>query len=322
MPVISVIVPVYNVEPYLRRCVDSILMQTFTDFELILVDDGSPDNCPNICDEYAEKDSRIVVIHQKNGGISSARNAAICWITEHSKSEWVTFVDSDDVVHHQMLELLYKAVCDNQADMSICPVIESLQIPNDWNKTVVPEMTLHRVDESYIMELYLNGKQKYWTAWAKLVRKEYVAKMPFEEGRIFEDNNLVFKWLCEAKQIADVHFPLYFYFVNAQGVSKSSFSIKHLDFLHALDTQVRFYREKGYSQMYKKLCASYLMNSANMYHRVRKDLANELVAKKIKRKMRKFCMTHHINVRLSKEQAYTLLEVLHPHVVGLYWRLK
>jgi glycosyltransferase involved in cell wall biosynthesis len=112
MPAISVIVPVYKVEKYIHRCVDSILGQTFTDFELILVDDGSPDSCGAICDEYAAKDSRVV-IHQENGGLSAARNAGIEWSFDHSNSGWMTFIDSDDWVHPQYLELLHRACLEN-----------------------------------------------------------------------------------------------------------------------------------------------------------------------------------------------------------------
>lgn len=103
MPKISVIVPVYNVEKYLNRCVDSILNQTFEDFELILVNDGSPDNCGNICDEYAQKDNRVKVIHKKNGGVSSARNAGI----DTAQGEYIMFVDSDDWINENMLNDMY-----------------------------------------------------------------------------------------------------------------------------------------------------------------------------------------------------------------------
>ena len=116
MPVISIIVPVYNVEQYLRRCVDSILAQTFTDFECILIDDGSPDNCPAICDEYAERDNRIIVIHQKNAGVSAARNAGL----DLARGEWIGFVDSDDWCDPGMYEFLYKNAITNQVDISIC----------------------------------------------------------------------------------------------------------------------------------------------------------------------------------------------------------
>ena len=103
MPTISVIVPVYKVEPYLNRCVDSILRQTYQDFELILVDDGSPDRCGEICDEYARQDSRVHVIHKENGGLSDARNAGIDWVEANSDSRWLIFADSDDWVHPELL---------------------------------------------------------------------------------------------------------------------------------------------------------------------------------------------------------------------------
>ena len=113
---LSIIVPVYNVEPYLRRCIDSILAQTFTDFELILVDDGSPDNCPAICDEYAEKDPRIVVIHKQNGGLSDARNAGL----DIARGEYIGFVDSDDYIDAEMYEKMYNAAIMHNSDIVSC----------------------------------------------------------------------------------------------------------------------------------------------------------------------------------------------------------
>lgn len=112
-PKISIIIPVYNVEDYLHQCVDSVLAQTYRDFEVILVDDGSPDNCPRICDEYAQKDSRVHVIHQKNSGVSAARNNGM----KHAKGEWITFVDSDDWVSDDFLEQFH--VDEDNADLII-----------------------------------------------------------------------------------------------------------------------------------------------------------------------------------------------------------
>ena len=124
---ISVIVPVYKVEKYIHRCIDSILAQTFSDFELILVDDGSPDNCGRICDEYALKDNRIHVIHKENGGLSDARNAGIDWAFEHSDSEWITFIDSDDWVHKKYLESLINGAINTNSDV----VIGGYQLSSD-----------------------------------------------------------------------------------------------------------------------------------------------------------------------------------------------
>ena len=106
MPIVSIIVPVYKAESYLHRCVDSILSQTFRDFELILVDDGSPDRSGGICDQYAAKDSRVRVIHQENGGPAVARNTGIDWAFANSDSQWQMFVDSDDWIHPEMLRYL------------------------------------------------------------------------------------------------------------------------------------------------------------------------------------------------------------------------
>ena len=116
MPKISVIVPVYKVEPYLQKCIDSILAQTFRDFELILVDDGSPDNCPAICDAAAGKDERVRVIHRKNAGLSAARNAGL----SAARGEYIGFVDSDDYIAPQMYQTLYDAMVKNDAQLAIC----------------------------------------------------------------------------------------------------------------------------------------------------------------------------------------------------------
>ena len=113
---LSVVVPVYKVEKYLARCIESILEQSFADFELILVDDGSPDRCPAICDEYAQKDDRIKVIHQTNRGLSSARNAGI----ECASGEYIAFIDSDDFISKNMFSILMQNALDHQADISGC----------------------------------------------------------------------------------------------------------------------------------------------------------------------------------------------------------
>lgn len=120
MAVISIVVPVYNTEVYLRRCVDSILDQSFTDFELLLVDDGSTDGSSSICDEYAAKDSRVSVIHQCNAGVSAARNAGLAYAFSESETQYLTFIDSDDFVAPTYLYTLYQALLDNNADISVC----------------------------------------------------------------------------------------------------------------------------------------------------------------------------------------------------------
>ena len=140
-PKISIIVPVYKVEKYIHKCIDSILNQTFKDFELILVDDGSPDNCGKICDEYAKKDSRVIVIHKENGGLSSARNSGL----DIARGDYIGFVDSDDYIENDMYELLYNLCEENNCDISSCSSI--IHFPNKKVINGGHELIIHNKKE-------------------------------------------------------------------------------------------------------------------------------------------------------------------------------
>ena len=195
MAAICVIVPVYKVEPYLHRCVDSILNQTFTNFELILVDDGSPDNCGVICDEYAAKDSRVHVIHQKNGGLSAARNAGIDWAFAHSDSTWLTFVDSDDWIHPQMLEILYHTAVDNHVKVSIC----SFAITHGEKPEVLPD--------EYKVSIYTPVDFYNSVACGKLYYKNCFQSIRYPVGRIHEDEFTTYRILFQQEKIAVTEAP-------------------------------------------------------------------------------------------------------------------
>lgn len=249
MAMVSVIVPVYNVEKYLHRCVDSILAQTFTDFELILVDDGSPDNCGAICDDYAQKDLRVHVIHQENQGQAAARNRAVA----EASGEWIHFVDSDDIIHPQMLEILYCAAVENHANISMCGVLESEEIPETFYSTPNRHTRVYDMDEESMEDLLEHGEHRYWIACGKLIKKEIVQRLPFTNGRIYEDNAIVCQWLYEAGKVADSQERLYFYFINKHGTTKKGFSWKQLDYLWALRKQMQFYRKNKYTRMIKEI---------------------------------------------------------------------
>ncbi|RGM21729.1 glycosyltransferase family 2 protein [Eubacterium sp. OM08-24] len=165
---ISVIVPVYKVEEYIYRCVDSILAQSFKDFELILVDDGSPDNCGKICDEYAQKDKRITVIHKENGGLSDARNTGIDWALKNSNSNWITFIDSDDWVHTDYLKNLYNAVKENNVDISVCGYVNTTG-EDDLHTKNSEINTLLCTPEDF----FINNNINAVVAWGKLYKKVY-----------------------------------------------------------------------------------------------------------------------------------------------------
>ena len=150
MPLISVIVPVYKAEAYLEACIDSILSQTFPDYEILLVDDGSPDNSGRICEDYAAKYDCISVIHQENQGQAAARNHAL----PLAKGQWICFVDSDDVIHPQYLQILYDAVIRFQVPISMCRYVEAAAMPEDFLAPCRPEFAVLSMEEAPLTQLY------------------------------------------------------------------------------------------------------------------------------------------------------------------------
>lgn len=273
MSQISVIVPVYKCADYIHRCVDSILNQTFSDFELILVDDGSPDNCGEICEEYAKKDSRIKVLHQENGGQASARNSGV----KISQSEWLHFVDSDDAIHPKMLETLYNNATENNVKISMCSAFQGSEIPEDFNKSFEDSKTLIEMTEENILHLCKNEKYYYWIVCAKLIHKSIFEKYSFTEGRIYEDNAIVCKWLYEAKKVTVNSAPLYFYYVNTESTTKKNFTEKRLDVLWAFKEQIEFFDSLGYEKMLNHLCTYYFEISANMYRNAKNENGKKLI---------------------------------------------
>ncbi|MBQ7300539.1 MAG: glycosyltransferase family 2 protein [Clostridia bacterium] len=284
MPKISVIVPVYQVEKYIYHCVNSILAQTFSDYELILVDDGSPDKCGDICDKYASKDRRIRVIHQNNQGLSAARNNAV----QIATAEWILFVDSDDQIHAQMLEHMYNAIEMSHANICVCSVAESETAPASFLHTVINRFSSWNYSQEEILRLYHTGKQKYWIACAKMVRKEILQKFPFTLGRIHEDNAVVFKWFHEAKTIAEMDYSYYFYRINQSGITQSPFSLKKLDLLWALQEQIVFYDTIGFENMKKQVVAYYLKVGSWYLPKVCDLLHDRKKAAEIRHTMRKY----------------------------------
>lgn len=245
MPKVSVIVPIYKVEPYLRRCVDSILMQTFMDFELILVDDGSPDNCGAICDEYAQKDSRVHVIHQANGGLSAARNAGIDWVFAHSDSRWLTFVDSDDWIHPLMLEKLYHAVLEHNVKVSICGY-EATGGDIHWTNADAVQARLWPVERFYV-ECNVNAT----VAWGKLYHRDCFAEIRYPVGKIHEDEYVTYRILFAYEHVAVIDMPMYAYFLNPEGIIRSEWTVKRLDGLRAFDEQIIFLKKNRFMNAYE-----------------------------------------------------------------------
>ena len=221
-PLLSIIVPVYDVERYLPKCMDSILAQTFTDFELILVDDGSPDNCPALCDAAAAKDARIRVLHQKNGGLSAARNAGL----DVARGEWIGFVDSDDYIAPEMYEAMYHVVQSTGADLALCDYVKVDETGALCTQThvAVPQKSLTG------RELL---QKAYWTtvqiACNKLYHRTIFAQLRYPVGKLNEDFFVIPEICLNTQKAVVVPDVLYHYVQRGDSIMGKSRTLRYYD---------------------------------------------------------------------------------------------
>lgn len=209
-PKISIIVPVYKVEPYLRRCLESIVNQTYRNLEIIVVDDGSPDHCGAICDEYAAKDERMKVIHQANRGLSSARNTALTVMT----GNYVGFTDSDDWIEPNMFEILLKEIERNKADIAVCGRYK--EYPDHRETIEWPGIRIMDKEEA-LGELLQNEKLQN-LVWDKLYRRELFEDIWFPVGKTFEDIAVMYRLFLRSKKVVCVPEVMYHYFQRSDSI--------------------------------------------------------------------------------------------------------
>lgn len=322
--IISVIVPVYNAEKYLGRCIESILNQTFKDFELILINDGSEDNSGNICEIYAGRDPRIKVIHQENSGQASARNRGVL----NASGEWITFVDADDMIQPQMLEFLYRAVDNIKVQLAVCKVIEGEICPKDFNSIQTYDGVKIKIDEDRLLQFCTKDHNDttdnyvYWTAWGKLIHKSLLEKFPFEEGHIYEDNAVVFKWLYGAGSIAACNNLMYFYYVNNSGTTKGNQNICKWDWIWAWKEQVKFYKKIKYSKMVDAAEKRFIRVAMREYENMKKYPKNKKMEGKLRRIIVKFLFLERNHIKLSREEMLDTVTRLYPSQIQFLWSIK
>lgn len=263
MPKISIIVPVYNVEVYLSNCIDSILNQTFRNFELILVNDGSTDKSLDICKHYKNIDDRICIIDKKNGGISSARNAGL----DIAKGEYIGFVDSDDYIHPQMYEILYKQIIKNKADISMCGFkkISKFNKKELLGKFILNQEVEISNNEEAVFKLGENDSVTYVVAWNKLYKKSLFNNIRFKEGIIHEDEYIIHRLLYQANNLVYIKENLYFYLQREGSIMDKRLNINSSDYLLACSDRVRFFYEKNLIQLKDKWEEFYLWKFFNDY---------------------------------------------------------
>lgn len=230
---VSVIIPVYKVEKYLRQCVDSVLAQTYHNLEIILIDDGSPDSSGDICEEYAGRDSRIRVIHQENGGLSKARNTGL----SNAHGEYITFIDSDDFVDPRYVETLLKMTTENDASISCI----DFKYFRD-NDITTPDRRTHYIhisDNSEYLEGILYQAIGNTAAWGRLYKNSVFETERFTEGILYEDLDLIYRLLLSKGKVVWSDAKLYYYRKNPQSILHS-FSIKRSDVLDVTDRMADF----------------------------------------------------------------------------------
>lgn len=243
MPLISVIVPIYKVEQYLNRCVDSILAQTFKDFELILVDDGSPDNCGTICDKYAEKDSRVHVIHKLNGGLSDARNAGL----DIMSGEYVMFVDSDDIIHPSTIEHLLKTLTEYDADICVGHIKRFTKDIKEFPSLNGNVSVLSGREACF--KLCTDENIYFTTACGKLFKSTFFTDILFPVGKIHEDEATIYKLLYAAKTVVKLDEEMYYYRINDNSIMHQKFSTKKYDIVDALIGRYNFYKKHNDTEL-------------------------------------------------------------------------
>ena len=233
---ISIIVPVYNVEAYLERCVESILKQTYTNFELLLVNDGSTDKSGELCDELALRDQRIRVIHKENGGLSAARNTGI----DYASSDLIGFIDSDDYIDEDMYETLYRHLRESNADLSMCGHYDVYhQIPEKQ----VSEIKTWELSSEKAIKMVMEAKILSVTAVNKLYKKELFTQLRFEVGKIAEDAFIMIRLLDQCQKVVATNEKKYYYVHRENSITTQKFSLKFLNVIEAYEQNANIIRE-------------------------------------------------------------------------------
>lgn len=257
---ISIVIPVYNVEKYLEECLNSVINQTYSNIEIILVDDGSPDGCGKICDKYANEDNRIKVIHKKNGGLSDARNYGI----DAASGEYITFIDSDDYVDSGYIEKLYSAIKVNNTKISQCGILKINNQKEVLEKLGYLENEV-KTGKDMIKDIYNRHWGENIVVWNKMYSIELFKDFRYPVGKIHEDEYITYKILYYTDKIAVIDEYLYNYRQTDNSITGKKFNVKRLDILEALEERMDFFRENNESELCENTLKVYLETIRRYY---------------------------------------------------------
>ena len=258
MAKVSVIIPVFKVEEYLSKCMDSILRQRFRDIEIILVDDGSPENSGKMCDDFAAeiKDIPVYVIHQMNGGLSAARNSGIDWAMACSDSEWMCFVDSDDTISELYIEKLHEAAVANDADLAVCDFME---VDTDGNDIHKPDNFPSGLmsDKKVIFEMMYENWRIH-PAWNKIYKKRLFQNLRFDNGKLHEDEFIIHKVFFLSEKVVFMSNLLYYYLIRSSGIMGTENRQTRADAFYATIERYWFCRKNNLPRDFRSLGIDYM----------------------------------------------------------------
>lgn len=315
---ISVIIPVYNVEKYLCQCIESVLNQTYENIEIILVDDGSVDCSPQICEEYALKDNRIVVIHKKNGGLSSARNAGI----KICKGNYLCFVDSDDYIHQQMIEKLYYALKKTEADLVICGFKyvydEEFQ---GQKKQICSKINNEVINSKEAMKrLFIINGWQYVVAWNKLYKTQTFENLFFKEGYIHEDEIIIHKIFEKNKKIVLISDVLYNYRQRDGSIMKTKYNIQRLDLFKAFEDRIIYFYRTGQKALSKNVANIFWGEIVNKYFLFQQNKKNKLYLKRTLKSFRRVLPYFLLEITCNwKEKVSMIMFAISPQLYRVIW---
>ena len=242
-PLVSVIVPVYNVENYIRKCIDSIIIQTYQNLEILLIDDGTPDTSGQICEDYAKRDSRIRVFHKENGGLSDARNFGI----DHATGDYLTFIDSDDYIDEDYIEFLYRLIAKGYK-LALCSLhVRYMSNGRVWDKGNGKEVI---ISGKKCIEMMCYHDEIETAAYGKLIHKSLFQHVRFPRGKVFEDIGTMYLVFDQCEKIICSFVPKYNYIIRDGSIVTSGYTPRKLDFITMTD-EMADYVEKKYPDLKK-----------------------------------------------------------------------
>lgn len=267
---ISVIVSVYNIKAHLENCIQSILKQTYGDFELFLIDDGSTDGSGDICDYYGERDERIRVVHKENGGLSDARNTG----TKLATGDWITYIDGDDYIEREYLEELYSLACESEAQISMVQtcVRHGKYAEKEQDKKTLLNKEIQVISgKQAIEEIVRRNNKNMVRAWGKLYHKSLISKLFYPVGKVHEDEFITYRIFYEVETVVVSPKQYYNYVIREESITQRDYYEKRLDKLEALREAIDFFEEKQEEELLNSAKLRYFMTLQNSWYKVKKS---------------------------------------------------